>query len=50
VFGRAIYDGSTGLPRRVEVTKIEAIRQGDITRWKGSLNSFILEDWEGGNA
>lgn len=50
VFGRAIYDGATGLPRRVEVTKIEPVKTGDITRWKGAFESFAPLDWEGGNA
>jgi hypothetical protein len=47
VYGRAIYDGTGGLPRRVEVRKIDvASGDHDFTRWKGSFERFDLEsDW-----
>lgn len=51
VFGRAIYDGSTGLPRRVEVTDINVLPEpGDFTRWRGSFEPFAAPEWDGGDA
>lgn len=47
VYGRAIYDGKRGLPRRIEVRKIEVLDQNrDFTRWKGAFEPFeIASDW-----
>jgi hypothetical protein len=47
VHGRAIYDGTSGLPRRVEVRKIEVVNGNrDFTRWRGAFEPFDLEaDW-----
>lgn len=47
VYGRAIYDGTGGLPRRVEVRKIEVASDNrDFTRWRGAFEPFELEpDW-----
>lgn len=51
VFGKAIYDGSSGLPRRVEVTDIKVLPEpGDFTRWRGSFEPFTIPDWDGDNA
>jgi hypothetical protein len=49
VYGRAIYDGSSGLPRRIEVRKIEAVNGApDFTRWKGAFQPFDMEsEWPG---
>lgn len=47
VFGRAIYDGKSGLPRRLEVTDIQPISGvGDLTVWKGELEPFEPSIWE----
>ena len=44
--GTAIYDGRSGLPRRLEVSSIETIATGvDISSWKGSFDAFDLDDW-----
>lgn len=49
VSGRAIYDGNSGLPRRVEVTHIEPVKEEvDFTRWKGAFERFEIPDWDGG--
>jgi hypothetical protein len=48
VFGRAIYDGKSGLPRRIEVNKINVVSGSrDLTRWKGAFKPFEIETWEG---
>jgi len=45
--GRAIYDGRSGLPRRIEALKVTALRVGaDIARWKGAFKTFEPEDWD----
>ncbi len=50
VFGKAIYDGRSGLPRRIEIADIKQIRtEVDFSRWKGSftpsqLNSIDDDD------
>jgi hypothetical protein len=47
VYGRAIYDGSSGLPRRIEVSKIAVVSGSrDLTRWKGAFKPFEIEPWE----
>ncbi len=47
VYGRAIYDGRAGLPRRIEVSKIELVAGSrDFTRWKGAFKPFNIEAWE----
>lgn len=52
VYGRAIYDGKSGLPRRVEVRKIEVLDENrDFTRWKGAFEPFEIDsDWLGDEA
>lgn len=48
VSGRAIYDGKSGLPRRIEVMDIMPIKPaGDVRRWKGAFEPFAPEPWEG---
>jgi hypothetical protein len=47
VFGRAIYDGKSPLPRRIEVTDFQEVAtDADFTKWRGSFNPFEIEDWE----
>src|SRR5207249_2880555 len=47
VEGTAFYDGSSGLPRRVEVSSIYSVEKpGDFTRWKGSFEAFVPPEWE----
>lgn len=47
IFGRAIYDGRSGLPRRIEVRQIEPISGGaDFTVWKGAFKPFDPPDWD----
>lgn len=49
IFGRAIYDGSSGLPRRVEVSSIELVgSSGDFSRWKGAFLPFEPSTWADG--
>lgn len=46
--GLAIYDGKSGLPRRIEVNEIIPVPPpGDITRWAGSFEPFAPSEWEG---
>ncbi len=47
VDGRAIYDGESGLPCRIEVSKITVVSGSrDLTRWKGAFKPFEIEAWE----
>jgi hypothetical protein len=51
IFGRAIYDGRTALPRRIEVSEIEPVAvDADFSRWKGSFDPFEIGDWEDDSA
>lgn len=51
VFGRAIYDGKSGLPRRVEVTEIKPVKENaDFERWRGAFRTFEPESWYGDDA
>lgn len=48
ITGRAIYDGKSGLPRRVEVSDIEILGgEVDFSRWRGAFEPFDLPEWEG---
>jgi hypothetical protein len=48
ISGRAIYDGRSGLPDRVEIHDIEEIDQRDVDflHWRGSFEPFQIEEWE----
>lgn len=47
IYGRAIYDGRSGLPRRVEVRQIEPITGSyDFTKWRGAFQPFEPPDWD----
>ncbi len=47
VVGNAIYDGTSGLPKRVEVRQIDLVKKGgDFSRWKGAFEPFTLPEWE----
>lgn len=51
VYGRAIYDGKSGLPRRIEVREIEPVQLGvDFKRWRGSFEPFQPPDWDSDEA
>jgi hypothetical protein len=44
--GNAIYDGSSELPSRLEIFKLEPISLGvPPSQWKGSLSNFERGDW-----
>lgn len=46
VSGTAIYDGLSGLPRRIEVTEIKVVKDmGDFLKWQGSFEPFEIEEW-----
>lgn len=48
IYGRAIYDGKIGLPRRVEVSDIQPFTAtGDLSRWKQAFEPFEPSEWEG---
>lgn len=48
VYGKAIYDGSSGLPRRVIVREIKPVGlPGNFERWKGAFEPFELASWDG---
>lgn len=50
IYGRAIYDGSNGLPRRVEISNIEPVATDvDFTKWKGSFKPFSPSPWPDGD-
>lgn len=47
VYGRAIYDGKTGLPRRVEISDIQMIGEPtDFTVWRGAMPNAEIADWD----
>lgn len=47
VEGEAVYSGETGLPVRLEISKITPIEPAaDFRRWKGSFSPFEIEEWE----
>jgi hypothetical protein len=47
VSGTAIYDGKTGLPRRIRVSDIQPIDgAGDFSRWSGAFEPFEPTLWE----
>lgn len=44
--GLAIYDGKSGLPRRIEITELETLEgTPDFTRWRGKFSPFDVPDW-----
>lgn len=46
VSGTAIYDGKTGLPRRIRVSDIQPVEgTADFTRWKGAFEPFEPTLW-----
>lgn len=48
ITGRAIYDGRSGLPRRVEVISIAPVGEpADFTKWRGSFEPFTAPEWPG---
>ncbi len=45
ISGRTFYDGVSGLPRRIEVKSIRAIKPaGDFRRWKGAFTPFEVPE------
>jgi hypothetical protein len=47
IYGRAIYDGKSGLPRRIEVTSMETLKgAGNLQAWKGAFEPFEPSTWE----
>lgn len=46
--GRALYDGKSGLPRRIEAISVSPIKAaGDFTRWRGAFAAFEPPEWVG---
>lgn len=46
VRGNAIYDGTSELPARLEVSELRMIgRDGEPSKWKGVISSFEPDDW-----
>lgn len=49
--GRAIYDGRSGLPGRLEIRGIELIDSDvDFLKWRNAFEPFPIEDWEDDNS
>lgn len=47
VYGRAIYDGKSGLPRRIEVADIVPNNgQPDFSKWAGKFEHYPPLEWE----
>ena len=47
ISGLAIYDGTSGLPRRLEAREVSLVAPGaDFTRWKGAFEPFEALEWE----
>lgn len=48
ITGKAIYDGSGGLPIRVEVFEIVPVKTVDgFEKWKAAFKPFDVPEWEG---
>ncbi|WP_156932377.1 hypothetical protein [Mesorhizobium sp. LNJC391B00] len=49
--GRAHYDGTGGLPSKIEVIeKPRLIKENpDFARWRGTFETFTIDDWHGDN-
>lgn len=48
VNGRAFYDGSSGLPAKIEVSHLPTIVEtGDFTKWKGAFSNIEPSEWSG---
>jgi hypothetical protein len=46
ISGRAIYDGRSPLPRRLEVADIQPVPTDlDFSKWKGTFEPFEIPDW-----
>lgn len=46
ISGRAIYDGTQGLPIRVEATEIAPVSSGsDFSKWRGAFEPFEVQEW-----
>ncbi len=44
--GRAFYDGSGGLPRRIDATSVSLVKpDADFARWGGSFDYFESPEW-----
>lgn len=47
IYGDAIYDGKTGLPRRIVVAEIVPLKKNaDLTKWKGMLTGIEQDSWD----
>ena len=45
--GNAIYTGDSGLPARIDVSKLDLVNEeNDISNWKESFDPFIPSAWE----
>ena len=48
LYGNAIYDGRSGLPKRIQVSDIQPVAQGDdLSRWKDSFEEIEPPEWDG---
>jgi hypothetical protein len=47
VTGKAYYDGKSGLPKRIEITKVPTLIKPnpDFRRWKGAFRGIEVKDW-----
>ena len=49
VTGKAIYEGQTGLPSRIEIRRIQRFSNENILSLSGSMKPFQVHDWGGQN-
>ncbi|MDG5496967.1 MULTISPECIES: hypothetical protein [Azospirillaceae] len=48
VEGRAHYNGTSGLPERIEILHYKEVKpRPDMLRWQGRFNNLIAADWDG---
>ncbi len=47
VTGRAIYEGRSGLPSRIEIRRIQRFSKNSILGLSGSIKPFQVRDWDG---
>lgn len=48
LYGEAVYDGRSGLPKRIQVSEITPIIEGgDFMRWRDAFEEMSPPDWDG---
>lgn len=47
ITGQAVYDGKSGLPRRIEIRNVTPVRGNvDFSKWGGAFEPFRVGEWD----